>query len=445
MKQNAKCFSTNLLLSLLSLFLAAAGISRYIETDSGNILIHDIEVESYDCYLYGARLFRPLQASSMNRRPSILIVPGDSGNRYSGDHIAMEFARRGFVVLTIENKPQGTSGPIRTETPENPVDSAYTFLTTRFFTDPDRTGLIALYSGAETVNTSEHYEDFTSRAIISPKADDLPQSNAPVSIMTAKYETAPEYRPESISPENLTVFSASHFGMIANKGVIASLLEQFHKDLAIPNDSPFWFSAFSQRALILLLLRAVLLLLLIIICAGMSAIITRCPGENKIIRFLVTVAGVFIPVGFFILTVEFMNNFLISVRIGSPFHYLSPIRKISSYFSIFPFLLFIVITACLNLPGIKGKFYPADMCAAAAVLLSLFVFLPILFGNYSGWEILGITHLRVLIPFAAVLSVTDCLLIRIASNNKYSRTASVLSTGVIFYIIYCNLLDSVLI
>ena len=97
MKNRGKHFSGNLLISLLCVFLLMAGFSRYIETDSGNILIHDIEVESFDCYLYGARLFRPIQASSMNRRPGILIIPGESGNRYSGDHIAMEFARRGFV------------------------------------------------------------------------------------------------------------------------------------------------------------------------------------------------------------------------------------------------------------------------------------------------------------------------------------------------------------
>ena len=39
-------FSFPLLMILLSVFLIGAGFSRYLETDSGNILIHDIDVES---------------------------------------------------------------------------------------------------------------------------------------------------------------------------------------------------------------------------------------------------------------------------------------------------------------------------------------------------------------------------------------------------------------
>ena len=43
----------SLLLILAAFFLIAAGISRYLETDSGNILIHDIDIESYEGFLYG--------------------------------------------------------------------------------------------------------------------------------------------------------------------------------------------------------------------------------------------------------------------------------------------------------------------------------------------------------------------------------------------------------
>ncbi|MBQ6508650.1 MAG: hypothetical protein IJI07_04175 [Flexilinea sp.] len=81
--------SVSLLIILFSVFLIGAGVSRYLETDSGNILIHDVDVESYEAFLYGGRLFRPLQASSLNQRPSVLLIPGETGDRYTCDHIAM--------------------------------------------------------------------------------------------------------------------------------------------------------------------------------------------------------------------------------------------------------------------------------------------------------------------------------------------------------------------
>ena len=40
--------SFSALLILFSAFLITAGLSRFIETDSGNILIHDIDAESYE-------------------------------------------------------------------------------------------------------------------------------------------------------------------------------------------------------------------------------------------------------------------------------------------------------------------------------------------------------------------------------------------------------------
>ena len=107
MKKQRTGISCTVLSILFAVFLIGAGISRYIETDSGNILIHDITVESYEGFPYGARLFRPLQGNSLNQRPSVLLIPGKLADRYTCDHIAMEFARRGYVALTMEDFSQG--------------------------------------------------------------------------------------------------------------------------------------------------------------------------------------------------------------------------------------------------------------------------------------------------------------------------------------------------
>lgn len=310
------------LICLLSVFLITAGVSRYIETDSGNILIHDIEVESFDCYLYQARLFRPIQASSMNRRPGVLLFPGADGNRYTGDHIAMELARRGFVALTIESTPFDTSGPVSDQNPESPVDSGYTFLTTRFFTNPERTGLVTFLSGSDQASAAEHLNDFTSRVFIS--------GNGNVDNKTSFSDE-----------EHTTAISSSKIAIMLDASVISSILEQFHRDLAIPNDSPFWFSADAQRAQLLVTLRFLLLPLLFIICCVMSYLI----ADGKRYRILRALSGVMLPFLFFAFNCDFMNHFLISVRMGLPFHYISSFSKIVPSISPVMLALFILCFA----------------------------------------------------------------------------------------------------
>ena len=322
MKFKGKRFVHKALICLLSIYLITAGISRYIETDSGNILIHDIEVESFDCYLYQARLFRPLQANSMNRRPGILIFPGSDGNRYTGDHIAMELARRGFVTLTIESAPFDTSGPVSDQSPENPVDSGYTFLTTRFFIDSERTGLITLFSGSVRASEAEHLNDFTSRVFVSPYEND-----------------------EVESPSADQIITSSKLGLMLDASVISSILEQFHRDLAIPNDSPFWFSSNAQRAQLLLIMRFLLLPMLFIICCMMCCLISA----GKRFRILRVLAGVLIPFLFFTFNCDFMNHFLISVRMGVPFHYISSFSQIVHMISPLIAAVFVLAFVILSL------------------------------------------------------------------------------------------------
>ena len=430
------CSSRFFLFSLLSVFLIAAGISRYLETDSGNILIHDIEVENFEGYLYGARLFRPLQASSMNRRPSILLVPGDIVNRYFGDHIAMEFARRGFVVLTIEDIPQGTSVPDPEPPAESPIDSAFTFLTTRFFTDPDRTGLITFYTGSGKALAAEHFSDFDSRIFVSPEVSPTRVYGSAANIFTAEYETDPAYRFSDPAAENLTVFPSSHAGMIFHPEVIAALLEQFHEDLAIPNDSPFWFSAHSQRAQVLLILRFLLLPMLMTLCIGINARIINdrsCRIHNLLLAVLVPLM-VFLAAGWL------MNNFLISVRIGSPFRYHPSIPAILREFSAVSFVFFLLSGLLFSIPLNRHRnFLVSDISAALTMLICIFGFCPVLFSETSGWALAGITKLRWLFFTAAVCSAFYSFLIRISSLKKHYRLCCAVLISLMSYIVFCGL------
>ena len=436
MRNNSLKLSLNLLICLFSVFLIGAGISRYLETDSGNILIHDIDLENYEGFIYKGRLFRPLQASSMNLRPGILLVFGDASDRYTGDHIAMELARRGFVTLTIEDFSHGMTDPAPEEDTENLIDAGYTFLSTRTFTDHERIGLVTFYSGADKISNAAYYPEFTSSIAVSPKTFMSEHLTDIDRIFSAAHETSPEYRSAPDSAVQTKFFSSSHAGMIFHAPVIAAIMEHFHVTLAIPNDSQFWFDASSQRAQLMVILRFSLLIILVTICTGLCALII---GETDHFSLRI-VPGLLIPLLFLLAIEEFMNFFMISVRLGSPFNYLPRISQLSRIFSpgrcIFSILCSTISSIAI---GKKKDRMISDLLALIGSVICLCGFIPVLFGNRSGWEIFGITGCRYFVCIVTILAWLNSFLLRLCGHRKYSRSCCALLNGLIFYWMTSNL------
>ncbi len=436
MRNNSLKLSLNLLICLFSVFLIGAGISRYIETDSGNILIHDIDLENYEGFIYKGRLFRPLQASSMNQRPGILLVFGNASDRYTGDHIAMELARRGFVTLTVEDFLHGMTDPEPAEDTENLIDAGYTFLSTRTFTDHERIGLVTFYSGADKISDAADYPEFTSHIAVSPKTSFSEQLTDIDKIFSAAFETSPEYRSDPASTVLPESFPSSHAGMIFHAPVIAAIMEHFHVTLAIPNDSPFWFDASSQRAQLLLILRFFLLIILVTICNGLCALII---GEAHHFS-LRTVPGLLLPLLFLLAAEELMNFFMVSVRLGSPFNYLPRISQLSRIFS--PARCIMSVLCCtissITIGKTKDRMI-SDLLAVLGSVVCLFGFLPVLFGNRSGWEIIGITGCRYFVCLVTILAWLNSCLLHLCGHQKYTRFCCALLNGLIFYWMTSNL------
>ena len=434
--------SLNLLLCLFSVFLIGAGISRYLETDSGNILIHDIDMENYEGFIYKGRLFRPLQASSMNLRPGILMVFGDASDRYTGDHIAMELARRGFVTLTIEDFSHGMTDPAPEEATENLIDAGYTFLSTRTFTDHDRIGLVTFYAGADKTMSVKYLPEFTTRIYVSPKAGSTAELSDSDRIFSSDFETSPLYRSDEKAPGKVKLFKASHAGMIFHASVIAAISEHFHNTMPIPNDSPFWFDPAAQRAQLLLILRFLLLILLITICCGICALINSKAAHHRLRNFL----SILLPLLFLLVVEEFMNFFMISVRLGTPFNYLPRVIQLSRIFSPVTCILMVLCSIISSTAiGKNKKWMFSDLLAAIGAALCLCGFLPILFGNRSGWELSGISGYRYLVCLVAFLALLNSFLLRLTGKNKLARHCSAVLNGLIFYWMCSNLPLNILI
>ena len=423
--------SSTVLSCLLAVFLIAAGFSRYLETDSGNILIHDIETESWEGFIYGARLFRPLQANSLNLRPSVLLIPGRTADRYTCDHIAMEFARRGFAALTMEDFSRGMTDPEPDYETENLVDAGYTFLSTRSFTDHDRIGLITWFEGADKALEAKYFPDFRTRAFVSPTAAAAERAAEDAQIYTAKYESSAEFQLPA-SADAAVMIPAVHAGMIADAELIGALLEQFHETLAIPNDSPFWFDAYAQRAQLLTGIRFLLLMLLILISTGISALSTERAGN----RTVITAAGIILPLLFFFVINEVMNFFMVSVRIGTPFHYLPRLVQAGKHFSILVFIGFLAVSiiACMPFRRIGRLRFPADCAAAISVILCIAGFLLLATGKISGLRITGPLHPDSFIVSAAFYSCMSSFLLRTVPDRRSSYFCCACVMGTIYYL-----------
>ncbi len=96
------------LLGLL-LLLGGAACAMLVRT-AGGVSVRDIRFTGTDGTVMSALLYVPAAASDGNRVPGILAVHGYINSRETQDGFSIEFARRGYVVLAIDQTGHGYSG-----------------------------------------------------------------------------------------------------------------------------------------------------------------------------------------------------------------------------------------------------------------------------------------------------------------------------------------------
>lgn len=93
----------------LFLILAGAALAHMIRTSDG-ISVSDIRFAGEDGTVMSALLYVPQGASPESPAPGILAVHGYINSRETQDGFAIEFARRGYVVLSLDQTGHGYSG-----------------------------------------------------------------------------------------------------------------------------------------------------------------------------------------------------------------------------------------------------------------------------------------------------------------------------------------------
>src|SRR5215217_3688481 len=99
-------------LAILGLVLIlAGGLLAHLTQTSGGIKIQDIRFKGAKGNTMSALLYIPANATAQTPAPGILAVHGYINSRETQDGFAIEFARRGYVVLALDQTGHGYSDP----------------------------------------------------------------------------------------------------------------------------------------------------------------------------------------------------------------------------------------------------------------------------------------------------------------------------------------------
>lgn len=97
-----------LLICLLVVLVSSFFVSR-IQSSFGDVQVRGIKIPTQNGQWVAGDLFKPNRATSDDPAPFIVVVPGFQRSKESLSNIAIELARRGFVIISIDPYAQGGS------------------------------------------------------------------------------------------------------------------------------------------------------------------------------------------------------------------------------------------------------------------------------------------------------------------------------------------------
>jgi pimeloyl-ACP methyl ester carboxylesterase len=99
-----------LFFALLLIFVGGL-FAWWVQTDGGKIKIKDLRFMGADGRLVSALLYIPPEADGVSPAPGIVATHGYINSRETQDGFAIEFARRGYVVMAPDQSGHGFTDP----------------------------------------------------------------------------------------------------------------------------------------------------------------------------------------------------------------------------------------------------------------------------------------------------------------------------------------------
>ncbi|HXQ13960.1 MAG TPA: alpha/beta fold hydrolase [Caulobacteraceae bacterium] len=138
------------LLSLGVLLIAIGSIVASLVQTAGGTRVSDVRFVAADGAVMSGLLYVPPNATAKTPAPGILAVHGYINTRETQDAFAIEFARRGYVVLALDQRGHGYSGGAATSKGFGGPDGLR-YLRSLAFVDPNQIGLEGHSMGGWTV------------------------------------------------------------------------------------------------------------------------------------------------------------------------------------------------------------------------------------------------------------------------------------------------------
>ena len=101
--------NNHLLLILVAIVLACGLLASRIQTSGGRVVVTDIKIPTQNGQWVVGDLFKPRSATAESPAPLVVVVPGFQRSKEALANIAIELARRGIVVISIDPYAQGRS------------------------------------------------------------------------------------------------------------------------------------------------------------------------------------------------------------------------------------------------------------------------------------------------------------------------------------------------
>lgn len=150
----------------IALMLLASIVVSAIQTNGGHVTMKELNIETDLGYSMSAYLFIPETATAETPAPAVVVSHGYLNNKEMTDANYVELARRGFVVLAIDQPCHGDS-EIMAQSISNGVDQGVLAVSRMPFVDVDRIGVTGHSMGGGSCNRAVAVDNERENPLIS--------------------------------------------------------------------------------------------------------------------------------------------------------------------------------------------------------------------------------------------------------------------------------------
>lgn len=176
----AKTQKLSRLFTIIGIILIVVGVltASLNQTAGRTINIKTVSIVSDEGNIIQAIMYLPKSATKETPAPGVLAVHGGNSSRYAMSNISQEFARRGYVVMSIDQSFNGQSD--RGTNDHQGAEAVMKYMTTLEFVDQSKLGVMGHSAGAAVVAMAADNPQFGVKAGISLGAGPMYPADAAI-------------------------------------------------------------------------------------------------------------------------------------------------------------------------------------------------------------------------------------------------------------------------